>query len=162
MSWRCRCRESRTRGRQMLQHYHPLFWGTWIEKDTKYMIVRGLTGITVCPHYSKTSCGIYSPVIRSSEFLRLRSLHILQVKVFYNILREWNKQLTLGRIILKDPWSRLAPVSEVSETDIGGLGYLGRMGYGVIWKCECSRAHEWWRVESDIHSFLNMLTVASY
>ena len=30
----------------------------------------------------------------------------------------------------------------VSETDIGGLGYLGRMRYGAIWKHECSRAHE--------------------
>ena len=39
--------------------------------------------------------------------------------------------------------SRLAPVPEVSETDIGGLGYLGGMRYGyVIWKRECSRAHE--------------------
>ena len=64
--------------------------------------------------------------------------------------------------MLKDPWSRLAPVSEVSETDIGGLGYLGRMRYGVTLKREYSRAHEWWQVESDIHSFLNMLTVVSY
>ena len=29
-----------------------------------------------------------------------------------------------------------------SETNIGGLGYLVRMQYGVIWKRECSRAHE--------------------
>ena len=58
-------------------------------------------------------------------------------------MREWNKQLTSGRIIQKDPWSRLAPITEVSETDIGGLGYLGRMRYEyVIWKRECSRAHE--------------------
>ena len=48
----------------------------------------------------------------------------------------------MGRIILKDPWSRLAPVPDVSETDIGGQGYLGRMRYGAIWKRGCSRAHE--------------------
>ena len=50
-------------------------------------------------------------------------------------------------------------VPEVSETDIGGLGYLGRMRYGVIRKRECSCAHEWWQVESDIHSFLNSCAV---
>ena len=40
-----------------------------------------------------------------------------------------------------------------SETNIGGLSYLGRMRYGVIWKRECSHAHE---VASRIrHTFVS-------
>ena len=41
--------------RKMLQCYLPLFWGTWMKKDARYMIIWGLTGINVCLNYSKTA-----------------------------------------------------------------------------------------------------------
>ena len=66
---------------------------------------------------SVISCRICSPVIRLSEFQHLGNLVILQIKVFrmtVKLLKKGNKRLTFGMIILKDPWSRLAPEAEVN------------------------------------------------
>ena len=89
-----------------------------MEKDAKYMIVRTLTGINVCSHWIRDDFTV-TP-IRSSEFLKTFIVNTNFVfynktfKIILKLLRKGNKQLTLGRLRLKDPRSRLAPVAEVN------------------------------------------------
>ena len=62
---------------------------------------------------AKISCRNFH-LITSSEFLRLRYFGILNKSFYkYILLRQGNKQLTLGRIISKYPQICLSPAIEV-------------------------------------------------
>ena len=68
--------------------------------------------------YSKTSCRICIPVISSSKTLFVSETGYSTISKDFNdvlkLLKKGNKQLTLGRIILKETRSRLAPEVEVN------------------------------------------------
>ena len=130
------------------------------------MIVRYLTGINVFPlwsHYvstitpnkkttstrSKIICRIWYRDIRFFEFLRLRNLGILQIKVFLiiyfwgNGLKNslwvgWYRKYHRSAYLQKNQWTHF-------ETVFCGLRHLGCMGDGKschmwLWKREFSRS----------------------